>query len=469
MTISVVQTGPGGTFGSAVTPGNWLLLVGGTYSFGTTTVPASPALGGSALSGAAEVEAATSGGTGGGAAYAVWLYQIQSGDTGATAAGCSNGAGDAGSPGVVAFELHSSLGLPLALGGALPVTGSASAAWTLGPAPATTMADELAIAAIAAYTTTPATTDTSWTTATGGDTLAGYQAVPASGTAVEMTGIDTGSYHSYAGCIITLFESSGPPAGDISLSGSGAFMAVGSNTAAPPDTTSDNGGVLGPYLYPGITSSNGSNTFVNNNVWNPVSGATQALTVNSPGDWSITANIPDTSEGAIVSYADVQQLYPEVPLSHWSSLTASWTEIMNANPDSLCEAAFDIWLNNFGNEVMIWVDCTPGQAADLPFDINLGQVTIGGQLYTVWHNPGSTEYIYQQGDMTQPSGSADVLGVLLHAQANGYIPQGSTLNAIEFGWEIASTNGADETFIMSAFSITETFGSRGHAGAARRL
>lgn len=222
MTISVVQTGPGGTFSSGVTSGNWLILVGGTYSFGTTTIPVSPTLGGNSITASATVlESATSGGSGGGAAYAVWLYQIQGGDAGATVAGCSNGAGDAGSPGVIAYELS---GSSLTLDQFVSQTGSNPSAFTLGPTGATAHASEIAIAAVSAYTQTPVTSDVSWTTATGGDTMAGYKAVATSGTTVSMTGVDPGSYHSYAGCIVTLYESGG---GGSSVSG-----AVATATAA---------------------------------------------------------------------------------------------------------------------------------------------------------------------------------------------------------------------------------------------
>ena len=232
----------------------------------------------------------------------------------------------------------------------------------------------------------------------------------------------------------------------------GVMVIVGEAT-----TSSAALGVLGPYLYPPITSSSGSNTFVNNNVWNgsAAPGWSQTVEAISPGRWQVTANISTASGGAVVSYPDTQQLYAERPLATWTGITSSWSEAMNVTAGSQCEAAYDIWLNNFGNEVMIWVDTTASQAAALNADTNLGNVTLGGHTFTVYHRPSSTEYIYYlPGSL--PAGTVDVLAVLLHAQANGYIPAGSNLTTIEFGWEIVTTNSLPQTFVMSGFSITET-------------
>lgn len=234
-----------------------------------------------------------------------------------------------------------------------------------------------------------------------------------------------------------------------------------------PQSTSAANGSLGPYLYAPITSSNGANTHLNNNVWNAGSapGWAQTLTATDPGNWSVVANITNNS-GAVISYPDVEQDYNEQPLSSFQSITSSYTETMNATAGSLCEAAYDIWLNNYTDEIMIWVDTTTLQRNTLSFDTHLATVTLGGLVFDVYHptSPGSTEWIYCL-QTNMPSGTVDVLTVLRHAEAN-YIGQ-STLRALEFGWEISTTNSLSQTFTMSYFSITEN-ASYGHPGAARR-
>jgi hypothetical protein len=47
----------------------------------------------------------------------------------------------------------------------------------------------------------------------------------------------------------------------------------------------------------------------------------------------------------------------------------------------------------------------------------------------------------------------NVLADLDWLESNGYMPAGSGLNQIDFGWEICSTGGTAQTFTMSNFGI----------------
>jgi hypothetical protein len=46
----------------------------------------------------------------------------------------------------------------------------------------------------------------------------------------------------------------------------------------------------------------------------------------------------------------------------------------------------------------------------------------------------------------------DILSMLTWLESHGYVPAGSGLNQIDYGFEICSTTGA-ETFTVSQFSI----------------
>ena len=164
-------------------------------------------------------------------------------------------------------------------------------------------------------------------------------------------------------------------------------------------------GSCGPYKYAQITGSSGFNTYVKQDVWNPVSGASQALTATDPGNWSVQANMP-AGNTAVVSYPDVQQLYSNTALSSLSSLTSSFSEAMNPNPATKAEAAYDIWLNNWANEVMIWVD---NQRQSFGSDTNLGSVTIAGQQFTVYHNGGPGAQLIVSLNGNEKSGTVDIL------------------------------------------------------------
>ena len=67
-------------------------------------------------------------------------------------------------------------------------------------------------------------------------------------------------------------------------------------------------GSCGPYRYPAITDSNGHNTYVEQDVWNPIPGWSQTLHTTDPGNWNVTANMP-AGNTAVVSYPSNGQTY----------------------------------------------------------------------------------------------------------------------------------------------------------------
>jgi hypothetical protein len=244
------------------------------------------------------------------------------------------------------------------------------------------------------------------------------------------------------------------PSPSPSPSPSGSSTSTGSGPAC---TTSANDGNCGPYDYAGISNSNGYNTYVSQDIWNPISGASQTLTAHSPGDWSVSANMP-ASNGAVVSYPDVQQLFTTVndtpdPLSSFKSITSSFNE---SGPGSGggddYEAAYDIWAGtgdqNGTQEIMIWVD-NHGQT---PAGSQVGTTTIDGTAYDVWSSgkDGTVSLVLAS---NETSGTVNVLADLNWLESNGYMPAGSGLNQIDFGWEICSTGGVAKTFTMNQYSL----------------
>lgn len=218
-------------------------------------------------------------------------------------------------------------------------------------------------------------------------------------------------------------------------------------------------GSCGPYLYPAITGSDGSNTTVGQDVWNPISGWSQTLYATNPGNWYVTANMP-ADNTAVVSFPNTGETYNSPALTSFSSLYSSFSETMNATGGTRAEAAFDIWLNDWKNEVMIQHDmynrggpCGPvlatatfGGHGGVPVQSwNLCQY--GSEI--IWQVSGTGDRYGEQ------SGSVDVLAMLEWLVNNGgYLPQGSTLTAIGYGFEICSTGGVDEKFELKSFSIT---------------
>jgi hypothetical protein len=252
---------------------------------------------------------------------------------------------------------------------------------------------------------------------------------------------------------------------DAGATGAGSIdagtTAMGIDAGGPVCVTSAAKGSCGPYLDSAITGSDGTNTTVGQDVWNPISGWSQTLHATAPGNWYATANMP-AGNTAVVSFPDTGETYNANLLTSFSSMYSSFSEDMNPTAGTSAEAAFDIWLNNWNNEVMIQHDmvnrggpCGPvlatvafGGHGGVPVQ-NWNLCQYGSEL--IWQVPGSGSRYGEQ------SGSVDILAMLTWLMNNGgYLPQGSSLTAIGYGFEICSTGGADETFQVKSFTITSS-------------
>jgi hypothetical protein len=237
---------------------------------------------------------------------------------------------------------------------------------------------------------------------------------------------------------------------------------------APADNacvTSSRMGGCGGFHYAAITTSDGYNTRVINDMWNPINGASQTLTVHNPGDWSVSADMP-AANTAVVSYPDTQQNYtttsntPE-PLSDFSSITSSFAENgPGSGGGDDYEAAYDIWAgaagHNYAQEIMIWVD-NHGQR---PSGSEVGTASIDGVTYNLWHSAKRRARGHNTVSLVLPdnetSGTVNILAALNWLMSNGYVPSGSGLSQIDFGWEICSTGGVPRTFSLTGYSITSS-------------
>jgi hypothetical protein len=238
-------------------------------------------------------------------------------------------------------------------------------------------------------------------------------------------------------------------------------------------TTSAVSGSCGLYTYPQISGINGQVT-VGNNVWSPISGWSQTLNANNPGDWSVTANMP-VGNTSVVSYPNVGTTVPWLPntdvnpkLSSWSSMYSSWNVNIagDANSGSMAEAGYDIWLNNWNNEVMIQTDFV-GDSLRPRCDVNgdvIATVPFGGSNgvpVQSWNLcQFGSELIWQLPTGTNdPTGSVDVMAMLTWLETRGsgkYLPANSSLTGLSFGFEICSTGKQNETFQLNSFTLTAT-------------
>jgi hypothetical protein len=212
-------------------------------------------------------------------------------------------------------------------------------------------------------------------------------------------------------------------------------------------------GNCGPYLYPAIAHSDGQNTFVGQDVWNPIPGWNQTLHAADPGNWYVTANMP-AGNTAVVSFPNVgQQLYYTNTLADFSSIYSSFAENMNPASGTSAEAGYDIWLNGWQNEVMIQHDIVNRGTCPVSATATFGGS--GGVPVQSWNLcKYGTELIWQLPVSGERSGTVDILAMLTWLVSHGYLPQRSGLVDISYGFEICSTGGQPETFKLSRFSLS---------------
>ena len=184
--------------------------------------------------------------------------------------------------------------------------------------------------------------------------------------------------------------------------------------------------------------------YVQNDAWNGGHGP-QRICAGSYHTIHVRSDQP-TGNTEIMTYPDVSGLYTgtDRPVS---AFTAIWNRFRERMPGDVSgEAADDIWLNHWSIEIMMWVDTHHQDPSYLP---RIGTATIWGQRWLVYRN--GSEFIFKL-DHNETSGVTHVLSAIRWLTARGYVPASAGLTAVQFGWEIAGTNGP-EGFDLLAYEL----------------
>ena len=200
---------------------------------------------------------------------------------------------------------------------------------------------------------------------------------------------------------------------------------------------------------------------VSNDMWNCPQAACgrQEVWANSSGDWGVVSTMAKGNT-AVLTYPAVQQQFgannQPALLANASELVSTFTELMPTTAGTIGEAAYDIWLNDWNTEVMIWVD-NQHQVFDRPV---LGTATFNGQRFTIYMDHG-VSHGYPSGPFffvlqhNETHGTIDILAVFHWLERAGYLSAAKDgLTAVDFGWEICSTNGVPENFDISHYTLT---------------
>lgn len=238
------------------------------------------------------------------------------------------------------------------------------------------------------------------------------------------------------------------------------------------------GGVCGAYRYSGIPNSNGFNTYVSNQNVGAQGGTVQTVHANNPGNWNVVADDLPYGYTGVQSFPDVQQLMnnwcgsgwggcsspTDTPLASLSSLKVTYAETSPTDANSIYEFAPDVWQDNYGSDVMFWVD-THGRCNEGAFGGTvLGHAVLDGQNWTVhrYGNAGAEVIFVLDGSggsgtcAQQGSGAIDIKAGLEWLVANGYESGPVVLSQLNSGWEITSADLT--TFTVTSYGITATVG-----------
>lgn len=257
-----------------------------------------------------------------------------------------------------------------------------------------------------------------------------------------------------------IFSATCPASAPTSLDGCGG-VSDGTSTAPEPGFLPDE-------------PANPNDVSTQQNAWSNGHGA-QQMTVYSYHDWQVTATDGPSPTAEILTYPDTSFNYYDAAsparynIRDLNSVTSSYSETMPPLADNYtAEAAYDVWLNNWATEVMVWTDvhyqgvnCNGAWTPECSGGTRLGTWMFGTQQWSLWDNGNGVSGFYMwlpddgpRDSVSEPSGKIDLLGMLRQTAVSGGFSPSSTLTAIQFGWEIASTNGVPLNFRMNDIEVS---------------
>lgn len=200
--------------------------------------------------------------------------------------------------------------------------------------------------------------------------------------------------------------------------------------------------------------------FVQQNPWTGDAGA-QKITAQTYQHWQLTAAAkdPSNSPGEVLSYPSTTFNYyklnapADYDLSRLSDITSYYNEAMPPKTGYQAHAAYDIWLNNWDTEVMVWNDLA-GQGRDrsVDGDVKAGHYVFHDQGWTLWYNSNGTDktkwYYAWVADKDTTKGTVYLKQMFDVMVKSAFIPAASPITQIGYGWEISDTGGKPLKFAI---------------------
>jgi hypothetical protein len=251
------------------------------------------------------------------------------------------------------------------------------------------------------------------------------------------------------------------------LFGVSAYQTGSSGAASTTTTTEPSGGTCTNPTWHSSRTQQSENTdggaeswWVNNDAWSGSHGP-QKIYACSAASWYAVSNQPN-NQGQVETYPDTEydvggrESLNTKPLSHFTRIKSKFSEAFPTAGG--WDAAYDLWLNNYSQEIMIWNQWAGanGYGATLAKEGGI-QANIHGVPYWFYKNGGELMFFRK----TQvASGSVDILAALNWLVSNpkydGRLVKASSVpTQLEYGVEVSytHTDGGNETFPMNGVTF----------------
>jgi hypothetical protein len=191
--------------------------------------------------------------------------------------------------------------------------------------------------------------------------------------------------------------------------------------------------------------------WVNNDAWSGTHGP-QTIYASNQSSWYVVSDQPDL-EGAVETYPDTEfdvggrnNGLSARTIAQYEVITSTFSE--EFPPAGSWDAAYDLWMNNWGKEIMIWNEWAgaqqywPSKGAQA--------ITIDRVGYHFLRNGNELMFFR---DKTVNSGSVNILSALKWLVSQDLLKSTDVPTQLEYGVEICSTNGP-ETFPLTGLTFS---------------
>lgn len=182
-----------------------------------------------------------------------------------------------------------------------------------------------------------------------------------------------------------------------------------------------------------------------NNIWGSGYG-TQTIWANSPSNWGVHADHPNT--GGIKSYPNATRYIGR----RVSALGATTSTFNVSVPTSgiAFTTAYDIWSSDNAHEIMLWMN-KYGPVG--PLGSLQTTTSVGGHTWSIYRGSNGANQVYSfVRTSNTSSGTVDVRAIAQWIRAQGWFGD-VTIGNVQFGYEITSAAGGKD-FVTNSFSVS---------------